>query len=177
MNMVLVEQNTIPEKTSCFGLNENDIKHALHLSHTIKGVAGNCSATELYASARRLESGIKKGQAEKFNSLLSDFEAALNTVFNTAAKLEQEYYEAKAAYGGNGDAKDFSSTVPLLKKLLYYLKENNPEAEACLESIKKQINGIHFSTEMNLLEENMDRLDYKTAEKNLSRMLKEMGIM
>ncbi len=28
LNMVLVEQNTIPEKTSCFGLNENDIHHS-----------------------------------------------------------------------------------------------------------------------------------------------------
>ena len=28
LNMVLVEQNTIPEKTSCFGLNEGDIHHS-----------------------------------------------------------------------------------------------------------------------------------------------------
>jgi len=70
-------------------LAEKDIALALQLSHTIKGVAGNCSAPDLQASAQGLESGIKQGQNDKFEELLNNFDASLKQVLASAAILKK----------------------------------------------------------------------------------------
>ncbi len=78
-------------------LEKKDMELALRLCHTIKGVAGNCSAMDLQASAQNLESGIKKRQNDKFKDLLNDFDDSLKKVLEAAVMLEQKDDEEKSS--------------------------------------------------------------------------------
>jgi signal transduction histidine kinase/DNA-binding response OmpR family regulator/HPt (histidine-containing phosphotransfer) domain-containing protein len=61
---------------------------AQRMAHRIKGVAGNLSATELYATARELEAAIRLGRAADIPGAIDAFEDALNRVLESIRDLQ-----------------------------------------------------------------------------------------
>ena len=68
-------------------IQKGDKELAQRLAHTLKGVAGNISAKELYEAARMLELGIKQDRTDEFDGLLADFQGALNVVLESTRTL------------------------------------------------------------------------------------------
>ncbi len=163
-------------------LQREEIELGLRMIHTIKGVSGNCSAYELHESAKKIEEVVKQGRKSEYEGLLRDFENALNQVLNSVTVLQQRErdmksreYDKSAADNSAIETK-YPELKPIIKDFTEYLEKNNPEAERCLDSVKKHIGGGYqeFVTD---LEEKMDRLDYKGAHISLSRLAEKLGVV
>ena len=71
-------------------LEKNDLQSARELAHSIKGVAGNLSATDLYAAASQLEATIRGNDTDSLQSVVGYFENALNRVLETVENMDKD---------------------------------------------------------------------------------------
>ncbi len=69
-------------------LDMDDPDTATRLAHTIKGVAGNIGARNLYLAATDLEAALRQKQIGNIAGLLDAFSEALDLVLNSIADLE-----------------------------------------------------------------------------------------
>jgi len=65
----------------------SDLDQARHLTHMIKGVAGNLGAHRLYQRASDLESAIRQNKNAELDVRLHDFTEALNALMSTIDQL------------------------------------------------------------------------------------------
>jgi len=69
-------------------LGTKDMKTAQRLTHTIKGVSGNISATLVFESATHLDDALKNKDVQTAMTLLPDFSARLSEVIQGINRLE-----------------------------------------------------------------------------------------
>ena len=69
---------------------EEDRDLAVRLAHTLKGIAGNIGAMELYSIAGSLEKAIRDPSGDAVSSLLGTVQAKLTTVIESAGMLRHE---------------------------------------------------------------------------------------
>ncbi len=155
-------------------LKQNDIELALRLSHTIKGVAGNFAANDLQKAAKNLEKGIKKEQSDKYEELINNFHNALSEVLKSAKLLEEKTKEKTIV---KRDTKiDISGVSPHLKKLAEHLKQReNIKAEACMQTVEEYLSGTKVHDKMTHLKDQIDKMEYGSAEKVLKLLLGIIG--
>ncbi len=65
-----------------------DFETAQRLAHTVKGAAGNLGIQEMYEKAAALENAIKKGESDKYEDLIEEFNKKLMFVFDSISLLE-----------------------------------------------------------------------------------------
>lgn len=70
-------------------LEQGDFDTGKKLAHTLKGVAGNLSADEIYHAARKLELGISQKTITQFNQLLTELANVLDPLVKALRRLEQ----------------------------------------------------------------------------------------
>lgn len=70
-------------------LQKNDFETGKKLAHTLKGVAGNLSADEIYHAAKKLELGISQKTLTQFNQLLTELSAVLDPLVKALRRLDQ----------------------------------------------------------------------------------------
>jgi PAS domain S-box-containing protein len=68
-------------------LTENNLETAHKLTHTLKGVAGNIGATELYQAAQNLDNALKQGITDNLESLWQDFVVKFDQIMGVLAKF------------------------------------------------------------------------------------------
>ncbi|MFC1850330.1 two-component regulator propeller domain-containing protein [candidate division CSSED10-310 bacterium] len=155
-----------------------DLSQAQQLIHTLKGVSGNISATELHDVAEALEMAIKKGNHEKLDNFLTDLRNALKKVLISVQQMVQTMTEPadEETPAAINDEIDLSAVTPLCKKLTELLKKNNPQAEECLGSLKEHINNPRFRDDLAELEDHLVTFDFKSAQKKLLSIIETLGI-
>ncbi|MDM8522840.1 response regulator [Desulfococcaceae bacterium HSG8] len=157
-------------------LEKGDTASAMHLAHTIKGLAGNLSANELQKAALAIESGIEHGHTENILKQLEDFDDALNLVLESAKHLEQR---ERGVISGTSDKKTeigHTQLNSLLVGLADLLMDNNPKAEAYFDSLKPLLSGISAQEDIINLEDQIGRYDFKSAWNTLSGIAGMSGI-
>lgn len=70
-------------------LEKNDFDTAKKLSHTLKGVAGNLSADDIYHAAKKLEFGISQKSTTQFNQLLTELDNVLQPLMKAVKRFDQ----------------------------------------------------------------------------------------
>ncbi|MBW2681226.1 MAG: response regulator, partial [Deltaproteobacteria bacterium] len=127
---------------------DKDWESLMHLSHSLKGSAGNIGAEELYAAALNLETASRKGGKYSPDSELIDkIESALNLVLQSLASLvEKPKAQQSKAKHPPLEAERFLS---MLNQLAHALDSADPE----------EIN-MYF----NLLKEHLDRSIFQQLE-------------
>jgi len=156
-------------------LKKGDTDTAMQLSHSIKGVAGNFSAKELYEASVNLEKEIKHGKADHFNHLLYHFENALNSVLESVLSMKKDAAETK---NGSEEAAEvnISKITPVFKELSGFLIKNNPKAETYMDLLKKMLGHSAYSDEIKALEGQINKFDFKNALKTLTKISDLIGI-
>ncbi len=161
-------------------LADNDTERAGHLVHTLKGTAGNLSATELFLAARNLETAIREKHSPHSESeaeadieqLICNMEDALLQVLESVMIFE-DIPEIK--YEDNLSAEEemlsLSEIRPVLAELDTLLTENNIEAESQIESLKKYLVPYGLREEHQQLEARIARFDFKSAQKILAKII------
>lgn len=151
-------------------LEDNDIELASRLSHTIKGLAGNCSAVDLQLSAQKLESAIKENNTEEFGSLLSKFDNELTLIIQSITGLIDKTKEEGFDIQRDQESGDYTTgeidtaTKGLLVEMSEYLeKRKNAKAEECMELVEEKLKDTGFRDEVMEMKNLVDMMDYKAA--------------
>ncbi len=147
-------------------LNTGHPDRALRLIHNLKGVAGNFSATQLYAAALALESELRKGDTEAASTRLPAFEAALDRVLKGANRLretaESDPQDAPEPVPGEKPA-DLSKIAGLSAELARLLEDHDFAAEEVFGKLRELLihsNARELAAE---LEVHINTLDFRGA--------------
>ena len=73
-------------------LSAGDLEHARRLTHTIKGVAGNLSAHDLFQALGELHTAVKAGEMDGVEAMLLRFEKALEPVLESG-RICRKFHE------------------------------------------------------------------------------------
>ena len=158
-------------------IHEASLDEAKRLVHTLKGVSGNISAKDLQASARELEQAVKEGRSEEFEILLNKLQSDLDCVLLSIRSLKDKPAsdDGKTAHDSSTEM-DPPEVSRILDKLAELLRENDLEAEEYMESAKAHILRTGSSEQIQLLQDQISALDFKNAEKTLTRIADGIGI-
>jgi HPt (histidine-containing phosphotransfer) domain-containing protein len=154
-------------------LDENRLTDAERQVHTLKGVAGNIGAMDLYRAAQELDSALRLGVREKVGLLLPDVEGELSAVLKglepLARQAEAERVEAEASAAQLWEGMDRTALETALRTLAQLVRKNDPEAERALENVRAALNGSH-PKEVERIAQALDLFDFRAATKALTAL-------
>ncbi len=115
-------------------LQSDDLNTAERLAHTLKGVAGELSAHEVYSIAAELETKIHIKNLEDTVLLLEQLEQVLTGLFISIDSMKKGYEEVAIT---NLVSIDCFTLWPLIDKLSKLLHDNDMDSIECLEEFEK----------------------------------------
>ncbi|MDM8524031.1 ATP-binding protein [Desulfococcaceae bacterium HSG8] len=160
-------------------INRNEKDHACHLTHKIKGVAGNLSANELHLAAQTLEAAVGEENQGTVMTAFRDMEAALMRVLERIRELEDipEFEDPEPPHlPGSPDRAELSEIMPMLTELAELIADHNIRAESHLECVKKFTNHYGVEAEIQQLETQISTFEFKEARITLNKLSDTLGI-
>ena len=151
---------------------QDDIKFAERLAHTIKGVAGNLSASELFTAAKALENAIRKEQREAWPRLLEIFEQAHQKILKVietlpsmqeVASLEQTEPHAEIV------PMDREKVISCTQKLAHSLINQDFQSQAVFDTLHSLLLDAPLPMREKLedIGRYLDQFDFKAAHDTL----------
>ncbi len=138
-------------------LGVKDMETAARIAHTIKGVAGNIGARQLYETASQLDTAIKEEAMNLVQTLVPQFSGNLGIVIRGIIELKKN---SESTNKNKRPAMDTASIAKLLQELSALLKEADTTAtdvvkklthavcddqgKALLSQMSNQIGGYEF---------------------------------
>ena len=139
---------------------EGDLQAANRLAHTVKGVAGNLSATRVQAAAEQLEAGLRENDDGRIEADLARLRAALN-----------ELADGNGADGPGGPAGAGTSVGTAgLAELSALVNVNSPRAGACLAGLRAWLASQGVPDQAAELADQIDRFDFRAARQTLEEI-------
>ncbi|MBF0317552.1 MAG: response regulator, partial [Nitrospirae bacterium] len=153
-------------------IQKGDLNVAQRMAHTIKGTAGNLSATDVYAAAGELERAIKEKKDDRYVMLLSNLDKALKQVLESLKVLKRPNIAAPPGNTSN----DLDKIEPILKELYSFTKNDSPNALASLIRFKEAVDVSVIPEEISRLEEQINDFDFPNALNTLKEIAKKMNL-
>ncbi len=150
---------------------QGDTERAVHLAHTLKGVAGNIGAMPLHQAARELESALKEHLPEPA-AFLENCERVLAQVVQAIAALEPKPASAPVEIV----VVDVVALTPLVAHLRTLLQEDDMDAIESVETLKAHVQGSVLERPLTEIELALGKYDFEQALhclEQLEQMLKE----
>lgn len=118
---------------------QQQLETSREITHTMKGLAGNLGAQDLYLSAKQLDESLKQGE---FNtSLLQAFGNAFSIVMDGLQKLEKNNVPvSEMASQVRPNREELLQRITAMEKLL---NAGDFEAVGCLQTIESLLAGNH----------------------------------
>ncbi|MDR0672564.1 MAG: response regulator [Zoogloeaceae bacterium] len=155
----------------------DDRSQIVLLSHTLRGVAGNIGATEIAASAARLESicramqGVNPSERERLamKDCLAELESALSPFMTELRHFFLEHATANVADASCATQTEATSphVAALLKRLADLLAESDAEALDLLEAEEATLKAI-FGAEFAAFAKSIQSFDFDEARRKLA---------
>jgi CheY-like chemotaxis protein len=152
-------------------LAEHNIEDAKRAAHTLKGVAGNISATDIHVIATQLDQALAEQDSQKYGALLADLEKVMCALEMTLRGLKQAQLEAASEQG----AATTAQIEPVLQELARFIWENNVDAEKAVEELKKLCGGNH-AEEIDGIAAHIDEFDFDAAKEPLTKLAAQLNI-
>ncbi|MFZ5569192.1 MAG: transporter substrate-binding domain-containing protein [Thermodesulfobacteriota bacterium] len=153
-------------------LDGGDTEQARRLAHSLKGVAGNIGAGEVFQHAGALEAGIRSGETPAIRSSLEALGKSLGAVLQAiaiAGMAVPRGEEASVAPSGQAEKFDMHELASIVARLFGYLRDDNVKAGPCAESMGPYLaNAPAVMPVYRELRDHIGRYDY---EKALNRLL------
>ena len=105
---------------------KKDNELAVRLAHTIKGVAGNLGANDLYNVSREVEGALKQG-SDNFPTLIQNMSVELNRVMQSISILKPDIEEKREEAKKSDISHSPAELLNKLKELEPHLKKRNPK--------------------------------------------------
>ena len=165
INFLESNKDTMSKIRSAFG--NEDWESLMHLSHSLKGSAGNIGADELYRAGMNLEMASMEASVKPpALSLVNALDASLNKVLTSLETLV-DAGESKALHVG-GESLNMSWLEQELKQLADALKTADPEA---ITRQMGKVRGHADSSILQKLESQINNYDYDEALESINRIL------
>ncbi|MBF0124297.1 MAG: response regulator [Magnetococcales bacterium] len=146
------------------GKRQDDCKTAERLAHSVKGMAGNIAARELFQAALALEQAIRKQHRPEWPLLLQAFQTSLDQVCAAIATLQPAATLDGAADGSDSSrAVDWDQVRPLLTELGQHLRNYNVLAQESLVALQPLLRGTALQQPLLRLEESLAAFDFEAA--------------
>ncbi|NPV86886.1 MAG: response regulator [Anaerolineae bacterium] len=157
-------------------LEHNDHKTAWNAAHTLKGVAGNLAAREVFTLSDSLAKAIDEGNTLQTASLLEKLEERLNEVFKAIGSLSKQLAIEHDTIMPAPQKTVALVDEDILKTLDRLLKNHNLNAKKQFELLQQQLNGAGFDAQLAQIHQNIISLKYDEARRLLASMTRQMGI-
>ncbi len=158
-------------------LAHEDMALARRTVHTLKGMAGNLSATEVYIAAQDLEAVIQKVDHEGIVGGLDKLEEVLRPVFEAAALLSQgETNQATPPAAEGRPLMDAAKLTTVLTEIDNLLKKNNMSARKQFGLLKEQLPCDEYQVPLEQIEACLSRLNFKEARRHLVSIAQALGV-
>ncbi|MBU0640579.1 MAG: response regulator [Planctomycetes bacterium] len=159
-------------------LASNDIELAQRTAHTLKGVAGNIAATDVFAAAQAVDTAIRESEQERLGELLDNLHARLQTVLAAipAARLPAPPSSPPAAPTPNRGALDLPRVTRALAELDGLLKRNNLGAKKQLGPLRDLLAATGVAELLAQLESCVNGLDFKGAQAAVGAITQELSV-
>ncbi|MBF0380807.1 MAG: response regulator [Magnetococcales bacterium] len=154
-------------------LQQKDIKTAQRITHTIKGVAGAIGAKSLRKQAIYLEDILLQNNYDKLPQALSKFDLALEKLLESLAILKEKQETITTVSATNKEL-DPIKLLPLLADLEELLKRNSYDSTSVRDGIRDNVTGTDQERLFSILENHLNRYDFKQALVTLHEISKNM---
>ncbi|MCU7834077.1 MAG: response regulator [gamma proteobacterium symbiont of Taylorina sp.] len=147
----------------------NNSEASTRCVHSLKGVAGNIGAKDLFKTAQELESACKENQSdEQIALLLNDVDKNLSVVLASLDALNNSTPES--AKETNNAALDTEQLSSLLAQLRELLEDDDPDAADIVEEIEDLPGISSHKIVLKLLLKAIDKYDFELALKELDKI-------
>lgn len=156
-------------------IENGDTKTAVRLAHTVKGVAGNIGADDLYHISADLEKALSKNDEESRTPLMKKFVEDLNILLGSITIIESRDAPVKEADRAEKTI-DINSLAPILTDLSELLDSDLSEAVGRLEDVRTHLEKSRFSAEFKKLEKSIEEFDMDSALETIKGIAETLGI-
>lgn len=153
-------------------LDAGDYQAVQATAHTIKGVAGNIGAKDLYEAAMSVESNFKQGRDEQAKAAFPDFARAFSELLANLAPLVREDEVPRPASAGP----DPAQAGRLISRLAELLRADDSLAEDILPELIEALADAGVNEELRNIQELVEDLEYKDALASLERAAVKLGL-
>jgi two-component system, sensor histidine kinase and response regulator len=157
-------------------VSQGDLELALRITHTLKGVAGNLSATDIFKSAQELESALRLDQKSLIEDGLQNLSQAMKIVTKSAEQLTAAEEKVKPSLAAARPPVDAAVLSGVISELDKYLQKNNMSARKLFQLLKEKLYGNEFREPIENLENCLNGLDFRGARNHLSSIAQKLGI-
>jgi CheY-like chemotaxis protein len=147
---------------------EMNWSEALHLAHTLKGLAATLSMAEVSSAAERLERDLKREEFSTVPLLLGDLERAMAVVVPGLAQLQPSSALESRAEPGSEETLNLPTVEQVIAELHDLLRDNDFEASGRLATLQRLLaKDGPWSEALRDLQADLDRLDFEAARQSL----------
>ncbi len=151
-------------------IDNGELRKALLMSHTLRGIAGNFGAGELFEAASALEDALREGESSQLEALTSSVSAESQRVVQAIQTLKPQ---ATKVVGRRGDPNKIAG---LLKKIALLIQSNDLESEEVMGSLKSCLKGSGSGTTLDRLDRYIQIYDFKNAYLALLELARNLKI-
>jgi len=149
-------------------------KTAERLAHTLKGLAGNIGATELFEASRQLEFALQPEQKEIPQDLMARVENLLVSLFSAIDRVVQTK-ETEDKSKSNAPP-DVAALTPLLRDLARLLADDDGEATTRIEPLAALLKDSTLADDYRCLDKLIENFAFAEALALLRRIAAKLSI-
>ncbi len=154
----------------------NNTAEAQRLAHTVKGVAGNLSATMVYNSALEIEAAIRQGDKTFINEAIGKLEEGMRVVVETVSRISSGEKAAGQPVTFKPTQVDVFKLTKDLTELDNLLRKNSLQARKQWATLKNTIGGSGTQPLAEQVQECINRLDFRSARDRLAALAQQLGV-
>jgi HPt (histidine-containing phosphotransfer) domain-containing protein len=152
---------------------------AQRIAHTLKGVAGNIGATEVYNSASAVDTAIRKSEQDRLGELLDNLQANLQIVMTGILMAQPQAVGEPVPTSSptpTEAALDTLQVAQTIAQLDDLLKRNNLGAKRLLKTLCELLAETGAIQPIGELEACVNKLDFKAATAVLASISQGLGV-
>ena len=160
-------------------LESDDTEEARRLAHSLKGAAGNISATDLFRASSRLDETLRAKDHELSQRLLVDVEQSLKELVQAVnGLLLQDGKDGPQETGISDDSRMRAIELlgPAVKELAGLVRAFDAKAIDLFHAMKPQLDLCGIDEDVAELERLVDTYNLKAASGVLTRIAEQLGI-
>ncbi len=167
----------VTDRIRCM-LNSGDRDQARQVIHTVKGLAGNLSATALHEAVIELETAVKEKSGIMPDDMLSRTEHALGQITDALADIDTIPEEPESLFDHEKQIRPPgpSELAEVLTDIDNLMAKNRVEAETRFNAVKKFIANPETDQEIREIEKHLAVFAFKDAQKIFRKLAEKLGV-